>query len=254
MNNNLSESSPPDLYKYLTRCAIEQIGPSSEDEKKKLTRAGTPQDVRLVQEYALLVKDYFLHPLDKCRQDQIEEYNLTSTHNIRMALTDPFQLRFLEEFKNCLQENLTVSVSRDNQVLEILNKNIPARHSVTLTFSIQKKNYSNSIIFQAIFRQKCDSLPVGNGKINISHMVDYSTPLEASSINYTVIRLSPDDPLHPIYKKVSSRMIKLKTTANSQKYFTRKVSTEDTLIKNLSCPYLLQDTLNKRGWIGCIIF
>ena len=173
-----------------------------------------------------------------------------------MALTDPFQLRFLEEFKNCLQENLTVSVSRDNQVLEILNKNIPARHSVTLTFSIQKKTYSNSIIFQAIFRQKCDSLPVGNGKINISHMVDYSTPPEASSINYTVIRLSPDDPLHPIYKKVSSRMIKLKTTANSQKYFTRKVSTEDTLIKNLSCHYLLQDTQNKHrgGWLGCIIF
>tara|TARA_Y100001933_G_scaffold264850_2_gene333058 strand:- start:588 stop:1382 length:795 start_codon:yes stop_codon:yes gene_type:complete len=246
MHNNITINPDlPDLYKYLTLCAIERRGINSLNEIEKKPKKGVKNDIVFVRKYSELALSYFSYKLNINSKNMLQKLNINIMHkDIELALSDPLLMRFLKELKSVSEKNLMIHLTRDNQVMEILNKNIPANHYVSLTFSINRKNYINNIIFNARFKQKYDAPPIGDKKIQISHTIDYLNK-PRNYKNSIFIEINKNNIFK---KKVLTFPDKYQNIItierNNQKMYRQcihssKVDINKDIIKNIPCNYLI---------------
>lgn len=141
INNILIDPNYPDLYKYLTLCAIEQRGIHTLGDIDKNARIGSIEDINFICQYI--------------------ELALKTINNI-----DDNEKNFLNDFNSNINNNLMVHLTRDCQIIETGN------HYISLTFRSKKNNYVNNIKFKTRFEQKFGLPPIRNNKISISYSID----------------------------------------------------------------------------------
>jgi hypothetical protein len=141
MNHEFSiNPSTPNLYSYLTKCAIEQTGKHTLNGIDPDAKDGSDNDIKLINKFVEL----------ELSSDDLDEKSKS----------------FLEILASNVKNNLKVHQTRDCQIVETGN------HYVTLTFSTKKNNFLYNLRFSTKFKQEFGLFPIGSNKITIRYFHD----------------------------------------------------------------------------------